>query len=124
MLSIVALFGITIIVMCAYGSADPPGLLRLVGRFSNRSGFMFAIAVRLVLGTVALLAAPESRAPALLNVIGVIALLAALVLPAMGLARYQRLIAWVSGFGAAALRTWLVFGLLFGVALVWASGFV
>lgn len=124
MLTIIAIFGVLIILMSAYGSADPSGLLRLVERFSNRSGLIFAIAIRLVLGVISILAAPESRSPEFLTVIGVIALVAAVVLPIMGLTRYQRLIAWVSGFNAAMLRTWLLFGLLFGVALVWVSGVI
>ncbi len=124
MLTIIAMIGILITLMCAYGSANPPALLRLVDRFANRPGFIAAILIRVVLGIAAILAAPDSLAPNFLYVIGVIALAAAVALPIMGLARYRRLIDWVSAFSPAMMRLWLTGGLIFGVALVWATGLI
>lgn len=122
MLTIVALFGVLIILVCAYGSANPGALLKLVDRFASRSGFLFAILIRVVLGLAAYLAAPDSLSPVFLQIVAGIALAAAIGLAVMGLARYRRLIGWVSNLGSAMIHVALVFGLLFGAALVWVSG--
>ena len=124
MLTLIAIFGILIVFACAYGMAHPAGLLELVDRFANKQGYAFAIIVRIVLGTVSVLAAPVSKLPILLYVVGGLSLLAAAVLLVIGLPGYNRIIGWVAGFPAAMLRAWLVFGLVFGVALIWVTGIV
>ena len=124
MLTIIAIFGVLIVFACAYGMASPSGLLELVGRFANKQGFAFAIGVRIVLGTVSILAAPESRLPAFLYIIGVISLIAAAVLLLIGMPGYRRIMDWVSGFPESMMRAWLVFGLVFGAALIWVTGIV
>ena len=122
MLTVIAVFGVLIILACAFGSASPRALLGLVGRISNPAGLSFAVLVRLVLGVVAILAAPESRSPVFLYIVGGIALLAAIVLPFMGVAGFRRIVDWMSSIGTAWIRVWLLFGLVFGAALVWVSG--
>jgi len=79
MLNVVALFGVLIILACAYGSMHPQALVSLVGRFANPAGLVFAVLVRVLMGVAAILAAPVSRSPGFLYVIGSIALLAAVV---------------------------------------------
>lgn len=124
MLQIVALFGVLIILASAWGTADPRGLIRVVRRFATPAGYAFAIGVRLLLGAVSVLAAPDSLLPAFLYAIGGIAIAAALVLLLMGRPRFEQLIQWVAGWNPAYTRVALVFGMLFGVAMVWVSGVV
>lgn len=122
MLTVIALFGVSIILVCGFGSANPQALLDLAGRFANKAGLAMAAVLRLVLGVAALLAAPDSRAPIFLYVVGAIALIAAVVLPVIGVTGYRRIIDWVASFNTAMLRVWLLGGLIFGAALVWVSG--
>jgi hypothetical protein len=124
MLAIIAVFGILIVFACSYGMASPSGLLELVGRFANRQGYAFAIAVRVVLGAVSILAAPASLMPVLLYVVGAIALAAAAVLLLIGLPGYRRIMEWVAGFAPSMLRVGLVFGLVFGAALIWVTDII
>lgn len=124
MLQLVALFGILIILGSGYGLADPEALIRLVKKFSSAGGYVIAIVVRVILGAAALLAAEASLLPVFLQIIGGLALLAAVSLLLMGRPRFEQLIRWVASFSAAVLRLWLTFGMLFGVALVWATGIV
>lgn len=124
MLTIIATFGVLIVLACGFGSANPQALIRVVKQFDSLPGFVFAIIVRVFLGVVAILAAPASRAPLFLMIIGGIALVAALGLLLMGRSRMSRLITWVSGFSNTMMRTWLLFGVAFGVALIWAAGFI
>jgi hypothetical protein len=124
MLQVVAFFGILIILACARGLADPQDLLRQIDRFSGVGGYVAAIIMRFALGIAALLAADASRLSPFLQVIGGLSLLAALVLLVMGRVRFVGLIGWVAGFSPSWLRIWLLFGMVFGVALVWVTGIV
>ncbi len=123
MLELIALFGVLIIFACAYGIANPQGLVRLVEQFAGFGGYLVAIVVRLVLGAAAILAAPASLLPVFLHIVGGISLLAALALIMMGGRGFERLIRWVAGWESRLLRAGLVLGMLFGVALVWVTGF-
>ena len=122
MLALIALVGILIVFACTYGMANPAGLLAGVRRFANPAGYRFAIAVRVVLGIAALVAAPASRAPLFLYLVGGIALVAAAVLLVIGLPGYHRIMDRVDGFPPAFLRTGLVLGMAFGVSLIWVTG--
>ena len=124
MLTIIAAFGILIVFGCTYGMANPAGLLALVGRFADAKGYAFAIGVRVLLGAASILAAPDSLMPVFLYAIGALSLIAAAVLMMVGVSGYRRILDWVSGFQAPMLRLWLIFGLLFGVALIWVTGIV
>jgi hypothetical protein len=124
MLHLVALFGVLITLACAWGVADPQGLVKAVDRFSGIGGFLIAIIVRIILGTAAILAAPVSRLPIFLYIIGGVSLIAALALVIMGKQRFGRLILWVAAWPSPLLRTGLVLGMLFGVAMVWVTGIV
>lgn len=124
MLQIIALFGVLIIFACAYGVANPQGLLTLVDRFSGVGGYVIAIVVRIILGGAAVQAAPVSLLPIFLEIIGGISLFAAAVLLIIGRSRFAKIMQWVKSFNVTLLRLWLVFGMLFGVALVWVTGIV
>ena len=124
MLQLIAFFGVLIVLACGYGLADPQGLIRLVDKFSGVGGYTIAIVVRIVLGVAALVAAQASLLPIFLQVIGGLSLFAAIVLLVIGRSRFSQLIRWVASFNATLLRLWLVFGMLFGVALIWVTGIV
>ncbi len=123
-LALVATFGVLIVLACGWGFADPSRLLEMVGRFSGAGGYAFAIGARVVLGVAAWLGAPASLHPLFLQVIAVISATAAVALLIMGIGRYRQIIGWVRGFRPSLLRTWLIFGMLFGVALIWVTGIV
>jgi len=122
MLNVIAIFGILIVLACAYGSINPSVLFSLIDRFANIPGYAAAIFMRVVLGIVAILAAPDSLSPVFLQVIGVIAIAAAVGLLLIGISGYKKLIGWVKELGPALHRMALMLGLLFGTALIWASG--
>jgi hypothetical protein len=123
-LAIVAVFGVLIVLACAWGFADASRLLEWVEKFSGAGGYVTAIIIRIGLGVAAWLGAPASLYPLFLQVIAVLSLAAAVALLFMGIDRYRQIIGWVRGFGPSLLRTWLLFGMLFGVALIWVTGIV
>jgi hypothetical protein len=121
-LNAIAVFGVLIILACGYGSANPQALLEQVGRLANTTGLWLAVLVRVVFGIVAILAAPASLSPHFLQIVGAIALLAAVVLPFLGVTGFGRIVEWMSSLAGAWIRTWLSAGMIFGAALVWVSG--
>jgi hypothetical protein len=62
--------------------------------FANKSGMWTATAIRAVLALGLFAAAPESKAPLLLRIIGLIILTAAIVMPILGIDRHRRMIEW------------------------------
>jgi len=122
MLNVIAIAGILIVLACAYGSINPPALFDLLDRFANPAGYAAAIALRVVLGIVAILVAPDSLSPVFLQIVGVISVAAAIGLLLMGINGYKKLINWFRIQGPALHRLALTGGLLFGSALIWVSG--
>ena len=62
--------------------------------FADKTGMWIATAIRAVLALGLFAAAPESKAPMLLRILGLLILVVAIVMPALGLDRHRRLIDW------------------------------
>ncbi len=82
-----ATFGVVVIVKPALAH----DLTRL---FANKTGMWIATGIRAVLGLGLLAAASESKAPVLLQVLGGLILIVAVVMPILGLERHRRMIDW------------------------------
>ncbi len=117
---VVILIGVIVAVLSAWGLAVPDRLIALVSSaMHERWGMLVAVIVRLLLGAALILAAPASRFPALFEILGWLAIVAAVVLLVMGRDRMRALIGWFAGMPSAAVRIWLAFGLAFGGFLVY-----
>jgi hypothetical protein len=104
----------------ALGVVSPSRLLGVVRRFQTPTGLYFAAGLRVALGAALFFAAPDSRAPELLRILGVVIIVAGVITPFFGLARFRRLLDWWSGQGPAFVRAWAAFALLFGLLLAYA----
>jgi uncharacterized membrane protein len=62
--------------------------------FIDKSGMWIAAAIRAVLALGLFAAAPESKVPMLLRVLGLLILIIAIVMPILGLERHRRMIDW------------------------------
>jgi hypothetical protein len=102
------------------GTVSPSTLLRLVGWFQTPTGLYVAAAIRIVLGAALFLAAPTSRAPKALRVLGVFIFVAGLATPVFGLDRFRGVIEWWAARGQAFMRVWAGFALVFGLLLAYA----
>ena len=113
--------GVTIIVLAGWGIFAPEKLMTFVTSAMDKSwGFYTAVIVRLVLGSALIIVAPASLFPIVFQVLGVIAIAAAIALLLMGRERMRRFIAWFSErFSAPIIRLWLLFGVAFGGFLVY-----
>ena len=104
----------------ALGIASPSRLLGVVRYFQTPMGLYFAAGIRVLLGVALLFAAPASRAPGLIYILGVIIIVIGLITPFFGLERFRRLLDWWSAQGSAFVRGWAVLALLFGLSLAYA----
>lgn len=102
------------------GVASPSRLLGVVRSFQTPAGLYYAAGLRVVLGTALFFAAPDSRAPGLLRVLGVFVIVAGVITPFFGLERYRRLLEWWSLQGPVFVRVWAACALLFGLLLTYA----
>ncbi len=91
--SVVALFGLAIILLGVLGLVRPGSLIRLVlGSWQSKKGFYFSIGIRVVFGIVLLLTASQSRFPDAFRIVGIISLVAAMAAPFLGFDRLQRFV--------------------------------
>lgn len=113
-------FGALMLLIGVWGVLAPARLSAFVGQFASKGGLWVAVVIRIVLGLALWFAASASRAPLLLEILGVLALVAAAVLPFIGQERFERLIAWWTNLSASAKRFNALFAVAFGAAVLWA----
>jgi hypothetical protein len=98
------LIGVLVLLVGAIGVAAPDVLLS-VGRSVITPGGLYAIAaLRIALGMVFLLAAPASRAPRTLRVLGLFVIIAGLTTPWFGVARSLAVLDWWASVGPSLRR--------------------
>lgn len=102
------------------GIASPQQLLAFVRKFQTPFGLYFAAALRILLGVALVFAAPTSRAPDVIHILGFFIIVIGVVTPFFGLARFRRLLDWWLAQGAGFVRGWAVFAMIFGLLLAYA----
>jgi hypothetical protein len=120
MATVAAVLGLLLVLLGVVGLVSPSNLLAFVARWQSRGGLYVATLLRLVLGGALLLAAPQSQAPEFLRVVGVIAIVAGLATPLVGLRRFEALLRWWSGLPLGFVRAWSTVVLALGASIVWA----
>ena len=106
--------------MGVVGVASPAQLLAIVRKFQTPNGLYAAMGIRLVLGLALFLAAPGSRAPGVLQILGIVIMVAGLITPMFGLERFRRLLDWWSAQGLGFIRVWAACAMAFGLYLIYA----
>ena len=117
---IVLTFSIAIAVLGAVGIFVPTVLLAVSRPFLTPAGLYAAAGVRIVLGTALFLAAPASRAPTTLRILGVVIVVAGVVTPLVGVDRARAIVEWWTGQGSAFMRLWAGMALMLGLFLAYA----
>lgn len=111
---------LSIAALGALGVVSPDRLLGVVRRFQSPAGLYAAAAIRLALGGALFLAAPTSRAPETLRILGIVILVAGVITPFFGLERFRRLLDWWAALGPGVIRAWAAFAAVFGLSLAYA----
>jgi hypothetical protein len=114
------LLAVFTLLMGVWGVLAPSGLIDFVARFGSKGGLWFAAGIRLVFGLALWFAAPASHAPLLLEVLGVITLVAAVVIAFMGADRFRALIDWWTKRSLTAIRFSCLFPVALGAVILWA----
>jgi hypothetical protein len=96
-------FGWLIIGIGLWALIQPHGLVDFADLFLTSAGLWVAVALRIGVGTLLWVAAPESRFPRTLRILGALFVVSGVALPIVGLARMQAIAEW----GAALDPLWL-----------------
>ena len=115
---LVAAFGLAILGLGLVGVVDPRRLIRWVAAIPPEKRIPIAVAVRVVMGAVCLLAAPATAYPTAVMAFGILALAAAAALPVLGPARLDALIDWWLARPDGFIRGWACFAAALGAGLV------
>ncbi len=104
----------------ALGVVSPSRLVGVVRYFQTPAGLYFAAALRVVLGVALFFAAPTSRAPELIRILGIVIIVAGVITPFFGLERFRKLLDWWFARGSIFLRAWAAIALALGLLLAYA----
>lgn len=119
---LVAFFGVLIALLGATGLFSPSTLLgRVDSAWRTRRGLYAVIALRLVLGVILVVAAPECRYPVAIRVLGVISIVAAGSVPVIGLERVHAMVDWWAARPPLWIRAWACVAIAFGGFLIHAA---
>ena len=114
---LVALFIIAIGVIALVA---PYGLLSMAPHMVTPTGLYIAAALRIAMGLVLLSAASASRMPKTLRVFGIVALIAGVATPLLGVDRAHAIANWWSNQGAGAIRAFGLLALAVGGLITYA----
>ncbi len=103
-----------------WGMISPATLLAFLARWQTRGGLRAGATLRFVFGLALWFAAPLSRFPTALQVVGVIFVVAGIAMPFIGLARFQSMVAWWLNKPPSFTRVWAVATFAVGAFFVWA----
>jgi hypothetical protein len=112
--------GVFILLLGVWGVLAPSRITDFATRLSSKGGLWFAAGIRLVFGLALWFAAPASRAPLLLQVLGAVALVAAVIIPLMGVDRFKALVDWWTKLSPTAMRVSCLLAVAFGAVILWA----
>ena len=119
----IALFGIIVAGVCAYGASVPETLAGAVKTtVQQRWGIYLAAGGRIVLGIILITIADVTRAPGVFQAFGWFVILAGVLIPVIGQARIEGLANWFLDKGPRFMRIWLAFGVAFGLLIAYGSG--
>ena len=117
----VAVIGIVIIGFGILGIASPATLIRLTSAVvQSKVGIYAAAALRLAFGIVLIAAASASHFPQTLLVLGVITIVAAILVPFIGIKRLRALVDWWIARPPGLIRAWAAIAVALGIFLVTA----
>ena len=83
-------------------------------------GLWVAVIARLILALLLWFSAPFSHTPVTFQVLAILALVAAIALPIIGVQRILKLLDWVASWQQLAIRLWCLLGVGFGGFLLWS----
>ena len=115
------LIGALITALGVLGLVWPGAFVSLV-RFFQVSPVIYVAAVaRVVIGVVLVRAAPASRAPGVLRILGLVVAIGGLLTPFVGVRAADVILGWWASGGPGVVRVWAGFALVLGVIILLAA---
>ncbi len=99
---------------------SPATFAQVLGILDTSSGMWAASGIRILLGIALYVAAPTSRAPDVLRILGILFVAVGLLIPIRGRKRLGRTVELFLSGGAWVNRSWGVVAILFGVSVGYA----
>lgn len=118
--SLAMVIGFVIAALGLLGLISPITYVRLGWFWAEPPGIYVVAAVQLAIGLVLVRAAPSSRSPVSLRVLGAIALAEAVLMPLLGQGRTRAIAQWWGSQTFGSLRLWAILELTIGVLVVLA----
>lgn len=119
---IVVIVGLIILGMGILVLIAPVSLKKVLYIFLAKQWWTFVTVIRILIGTLLVLSASETRVPFFVRIVGILFILSGIVVPWMGASRIERLVGWWLQRSDTTLRLWGLFAAAFGAAILW-SGF-
>jgi hypothetical protein len=91
---LIALFGLVIAIIGVIGITCPERFISAMMKWQPRSLYLAAIGIRLVIGGLFIYAAASTRFPRVINVLGIVAIVAAVLVALLGPRRLESLMQW------------------------------
>lgn len=114
--------GLLIVAVGVVGMTAPDSLVT-IGRNALTPTGLYVIAVlRVCIGIVLILAAPTSRMPKTLRVLGAVAVIGGITTPLFGVDRSRAVVSWWVSQSPLFLRLAALFAAAFGSFIIYASG--
>jgi len=121
MASVVLIIGVIVLVISA-AALLAPGVFRGMLRVFRPRGMLYVGAfIRIVVGIVLLLAAPECRFPLGVRILGVFTVVAGVVLPFFNKTAKNALFDWVAEMPNSGLRGFALMGIVLGAFLMYVA---
>ena len=113
--------GFVIAAIGVFGVVAPSNLLEL-GRSLQSAGALYIVAaMRVGFGIILFWAAPNSRTPRTLRILGIVIIVAGLVTPFFGVERTRAAFDWWSSHGSFFMRAWPVAAVGFGLFIAYST---
>ncbi len=119
---VVTLLGILITALGVVIAVAPKRLIDWISSLEPGIRFRAAILVRVAIGVSFLLAAPSCRLPVVVQVVGILALIAALAILLIGRTRLDSFLTWWLGRPQSLIRSWSIVAIGFGALLLIYAG--
>jgi len=118
---VVAIIGLLIFLIGVAILISPATLRRLIHHFLKKEWLYGVTALRIIFGILFIIAAPDTRAPTFILVLGIIFILAGVAIPLTGTERIHRMAKWWLERSDTTLRLWAIVSVILGAVILWCG---
>jgi hypothetical protein len=121
MLTIVLIIGLIILGLGVAVLVSPSTLRKLLHHFLKREWLIPVTFLRVIVGIILLIAAPVTRWPIFIYIVGIVFILAGVSIPLIGKEKIESLANWWLEQSDMVLRVWGGIAAVLGLAMMWVG---